>query len=210
MIAIETWFSYSFACALIILSPGPDNILIIARGLSQGRLAAFISSLGAALGLTIHVLLVTFGLGLIIKTSPMLLFGVKIIGASYLIFLGIKALKSRDLINLSKGSVLPLRAVFIQGFLTNVLNPKSALFIMAFIPQFVSEGTVAISSEILLLGLWFVFLAFTLFSLLGYFSAKLSQWLTNKKNLIAGLNTGAGMTFIIAGLSIVLLEHGNF
>ena len=140
MISFEMWLTYTMACIFIILSPGPDNILAVSRGLSQGRLAAIVSSMGAGLGLMVHVLAAALGLAVIVKNSAPAFFVVKVVGAAYLIWLGLRVLKSRDLISFSSERPLPLRSVFVSGFLTNVLNPKHALFILAFVPQFVSQS----------------------------------------------------------------------
>ena len=140
MISFEMWLTYTMACIFIILSPGPDNILAVSRGLSQGRLAAIVSSMGAGLGLMVHVLAAALGLAVIVKNSAPAFFVVKVVGAAYLIWLGLRVLKSRDLISFSSERPLPLRSGFVSGFLTNVLNPKHALFILAFVPQFVSQS----------------------------------------------------------------------
>lgn len=207
MVSIETWIAYTAACVLIILAPGPDNILAISRGLSQGRLAACISSAGAGLGLMVHVVVAVLGLAVLIQTSAVAFSVFKFAGAGYLIWLGIKVFRSRDLITFSSHSHLSLRAVFITGFLTNVLNPKPALFILAFIPQFVSPVYESVELQTLILGAWLAFLAFSTFAVLGAFSSILARWLENRPHAIVGLNIGAGATFIAAGLSVAFLER---
>lgn len=206
MVSIETWIAYTAACVLIILAPGPDNILAISRGLSQGRLAACISSAGAGLGLMVHVVVAVLGLAALIQASAVAFSVVKIVGAGYLIWLGIKVLRSRDLVAFSSHSHLSLRAVFMTGFLTNVLNPKPALFILAFIPHFVSPVYESAELQTLILGAWLAFLAFSTFAVLGAFSSILARWLENCPCAITGLNIGAGGTFIAAGLSVAFLE----
>lgn len=209
MITIETWLTYTLACVLIILSPGPDNILAISRGLSQGSMAAVISSLGAGIGLMIHVLAAVLGVAVIIQNSASTFLAIKMVGAAYLIWLGLRALRSRDLITFSKRNHLPLRSVFLNGFLTNVLNPKPAFFILAFAPQFVSSEAGQLTTHTLMLGIWFAFLAFMIFAALGSFSSGLTRWLEKHPKATTGLNIGAGLTFIGAGLSIALLEQNK-
>ena len=126
-----------------------------------------------------------------------------------MIWLGIKALRSRALIAFSSQSHLSHRAVFLTGFLTNVLNPKPALFILAFVPQFVSPMYGAVELQTFLLGTWFALLAFAVFSLLGSFSSLLARWLEGCPRAIVGLNMGAGITFIAAGLSVLLLGRAE-
>lgn len=206
MIPIETWMAFTAACVLIILVPGPDNILAVSRGLSQGRLAACVSSVGAGMGLMVHVVVAFLGLAALIQTSAVAFSAVKLIGAGYLIWLGIKALRSRDLIAFSSHRRLSYREVLTTGFLTNVLNPKPALFILAFIPQFVSPAQGSIALQTLLLGAWFAFMAFAIFAVLGLFSSMFARWLESRPRVIQGLNMGAGATFIAAGVSVIFLE----
>ena len=123
MISFEMWLTYTMACIFIILSPGPDNILAVSRGLSQGRLAAIVSSMGAGLGLMVHVLAAALGLAVIVKNSAPAFFVVKVVGAAYLIWLGLRVLKSRDLISFSSERPLPLRSVFVS-----VLHDMPPLF----------------------------------------------------------------------------------
>ena len=99
MISLEIWLLYTAACILIIVSPGPDNLLAVGRGVSQGRLAAIVSSLGAAFGLLVHVLAAALGLAVVIQTSAVAFGIAKFIGAGYLIWLGVKAIRSKDLIS---------------------------------------------------------------------------------------------------------------
>ena len=207
MISIEIWLTYTLACILIILSPGPDNILAVSRGLSQGRLAAVVTSVGAGFGLMVHVLAAALGLAVIVKNSAPAFFVVKIVGAGYLIWLGLKVLKSGDLISFSSKKQLPLSSVFVTGFLTNVLNPKPALFVLAFVPQFVTHSAEHAVMQTIVLGSWSAVLASIIFSLLGSFSAELSSWLEKHPKGIVGLNIGAGLTFVSAGLSIAFLQR---
>lgn len=209
MIPIEIWLTYTAACVLIILVPGPDNILAVSRGLSQGRAAACISSIGAGLGLMVHVFVAILGLAALIQASAVAFSMVKLVGAGYLIWLGIKAMRSRSLITFSSHSHLPYRAIFMTGFLTNVLNPKPALFILAFVPQFVSPMHGSVELQTLFLGTWFAVLAFSIFTVLGVFSSMFARWLESRPNTILGLNIGAGTTFIAAGLSVAFLDNTN-
>ncbi len=207
MIPLETWVAYTGACVLIILAPGPDNILAISRGISQGRFAALVSSAGAGLGLLVHVAATILGLAAVIQTSEVAFGIVKIIGATYLIWLGIKAICSKDLVTFSTNGETAIQTVFTSGFLTNVLNPKPAFFILAFLPQFVSPANGLVTLQMAMLGTWFALLAFAIFGVLGAFSSVLAHWLENHPKAIHSLNYGAGLTFIMAGVSVALLEN---
>lgn len=207
MVTIEIFFAYTLACILIILAPGPDNILAISRGLSQGRIAAFISSLGAGAGLMVHVLAAALGLAVLIQTSELAFSLIKGIGALYLIWLGIKAIRSKDLISFAPSSRQSHWSILTAGYLTNVLNPKPAIFILAFIPQFVSQDSGSVLGQTLLLGTWLVILAILTFTVLGCFASTLAKWLRDRPRAIWGLNVGAGTSFIAAGLSVANLER---
>jgi threonine/homoserine/homoserine lactone efflux protein len=115
MFPIDTLLAYVVACVAVVVSPGPDNILAISRGLSQGRLAAALSALGAGLGIVCHTLAATFGLSLLIQGSPGAFWVVKVVGAIYLIWLGCKALVARNLVSFTPASRLPLRRVWVTG-----------------------------------------------------------------------------------------------
>lgn len=207
MIPVETWVAYTTACALVILAPGPDNILAISRGLSQGRLAAWLSSAGAGFGLMVHVFAAVLGLAVLIQTSATAFSIVKIAGAGYLIWLGIKAFRSKSLITFSPRERSSLRSVFLTGFLTNVLNPKPAFFVMAFVPQFVSSESGPVVLQTLALGVWFAVMAFAIFAVMGSSASLLARWLERRPRITVGLNMGAGVTFILAGLSVAFLER---
>lgn len=201
--------AYLAACLLVVIVPGPDNILAISRGLSQGNKAAILSSIGAGSGILIHTLMATLGLSVIIQTSELAFWIIKIIGAFYLIYLGYKAISSRNLISFLPTAQLPLKKVFIIGTLSNVLNPKPGLFILAFVPQFVDASKGSISLQMLIYGIIFAIMTAIIFSILGCFASQLAYWLKQHSKVIKGLNISAGLTLIIAGLSILMLKPKN-
>lgn len=199
--------AYFAAVLLVVISPGPDNILAIGRGLSQGRVAAALSSVGAGLGIMVHTVAATLGLALVLQTSPLAFWVVKATGAIYLLWLGYKAISSRSLISFKPTEQQSLPRVFATGLLSNVLNPKPGLFVVAFIPQFVSASRGSIAAQMLVYGAIFAVLTAVLFTLLGCFSARLSSWLSRRPKIISAANVGAGLTFIAAGVSILTLDQ---
>lgn len=207
MFPTDILFAYLVAVLLVVLSPGPDNILAIGRGLSQGRLAAALSSVGAGLGIMVHSVAATLGLALVLQTSPMAFWVVKAVGATYLLWLGVKALRSRSLISFEPAAQQPLWRVFATGLLSNVLNPKPGLFVVAFIPQFVSVQRGSVAVQMLVYGAIFALLTAVIFTLLGAFAARLAGWLKRRPRVTAAANVGAGLTFIAAGLSILALQR---
>ncbi|MCJ8350607.1 LysE family translocator [Moritella sp.] len=207
MFPIEVWITYTLACLLLVISPGPDNILAIGRGLSQGKLAACFSGAASGVGILFHVLTATFGLTLLIQTSELAFIIVKLIGAGYLIWLGIKVLRSRSLINLTPTDKQPLTSIFTTGFLSAALNPKPGMFVLAFIPQFVNPELGSVTTQMLVYGVWFALLTAVGFALMGIFASRLTGWLQKKPRIINGLNIGAGLTFITSGLAVAALKQ---
>lgn len=199
--------AYLAAVLLVVVAPGPDNILAIGRGLSQGRAAAILSSVGAGLGILCHTVAAALGLTLIVQASPAAFWAVKLVGAAYLLWLGFKALTSRNLISFTPTAKQSLRRVFATGLFSNVLNPKPGLFVLAFIPQFMSADRGSVTVQMLVYGAIFAVLTAVIFSVLGSYAAKLSGWLERRPKATTCLNLVAGVTFIASGISILALGN---
>lgn len=137
MFPMNVWFAYTAACVLLVLAPGPDNVLAIGRGLSQGKVAAAVSGMASGAGILFHVAAASLGLTLLMQTSVLAFWVIKLMGAGYLLWLGIKVLRARNLISFQPASRQSLPSIFLTGLLSAALNPKPGLFVLAFIPQFV-------------------------------------------------------------------------
>ena len=209
MFPAEILLAYLAAVLLVVISPGPDNILAVSRGLSQGRLAGALSSVGAGLGIMVHTVAAAAGLALVLQTSPLAFWVVKIVGAAYLLWLGWKAITSRSLISFQPAEQQTLPKVFATALLSNVLNPKPGLFVVAFIPQFTSPARGPVPLQMLVYGAIFAVLTAFIFTLLACFAARLSAWLQRRPRVVAAANVGAGLTFVAAGLSILALGRRN-
>lgn len=207
MFPADILMAYLAAVLLVVVSPGPDNILAISRGLSQGRWAAALSSMGAGLGIMVHTVAAALGLALVLQTSPMAFWVVKAVGATYLLWLGYKAITSRSLISFVPAQQQSLARVFATGLLSNVLNPKPGLFVLAFIPQFTSPLRGPLVLQMLVYGAIFAAMTAVIFTVLGAFASQLSGWLAKRPKVVAAANVGAGLTFIAAGLSILALPR---
>ena len=207
MFPLEVWITYTLACLLLVVSPGPDNILAIGRGLSQGKLAACLSGCSSGMGILFHVFTATFGLTLLIQTSEVAFLMVKVIGAGYLIWLGIKVPRSKSLINLEPAEKKSYKSIFLTGFLSAALNPKPGMFVLAFVPQFVNPELGSVMTQMIIYGAWFAVLTAMGFSLMGVFATRLSNWLQNRPKVVSGLNIGAGLTFITSGLAVAVLKQ---
>ncbi|TJW07319.1 MAG: LysE family translocator [Mesorhizobium sp.] len=207
MFPIQIWLAYTLASVLIVLAPGPDIVLSIARGLSQGRLAAMLSALGAGTGILVHSVAAAYGLALIIQASTIAFLAVKLIGAAYLVWLGARALLYRNLVTFAPTARRPLHAIYLAGLMSNVLNPKIGLFVLAFIPQFVSADRGPVTMQMMTYGAWLAVIAVIGLSLIGSFASVLSGWLLRRPRMVAGINIGAGITFVATGLSAAAIKH---
>ncbi len=207
MFPFEVVMPYTLACLLLVISPGPDNLLAIGRGLSQGKLAACLSGCSSGAGIMFHVMAATFGLTLLIQTSEMAFYVVKFIGAGYLIWLGLKVLRSRSLITLEPAKRQTYGSIFVTGFLSAALNPKPGMFVLAFVPQFVNPELGSVTQQMVVYGAWFAVLTAVGFSLMGMASSYLSHWFQKMPRLVNGLNFTAGMTFVASGLAVAFMKQ---
>ncbi len=150
--------TFVIATLILNLTPGPDMMYVIARSVGQGRRAGIASALGIGAGCLVHTAAATLGISALLRSWPFAYQVVRYAGAVYLIYLGIRLLAQRRANN-SPESLAPasLWATFRQGVITNVLNPKVALFFLAFLPQFVSPVRGAVGWQMAALGLWFDF-----------------------------------------------------
>ena len=152
---VNSLLFFMTATVTLNVTPGPDMLYVIARSVGQGRAAGVASALGITAGCFVHLLAVTFGLASLMKEVPTAYEVVKFTGAAYLIYLGVRTLTSRRQKQIATSiREARLRTIFTQGVITNVLNPKVALFFLAFLPQFVRrENNVA--AQIIFLGILF-------------------------------------------------------
>lgn len=203
---ITNYYGFILSVILLSITPGADTVFILTKSIEGGYKQGLASVAGIVCGLFVHTSLAAFGLSVILMTSTLLFNIVKIAGAAYLIYLGIMALKSKSKINLeNKGETVPFFTTFRQGFFTNILNPKVALFFLALLPQFVKSNAES-AVPFLILGLTFIFIG-SLWSLfLVWASARMSQALRQSKFSFY-LNKAAGIIFIALGLNILRLRN---
>jgi threonine/homoserine/homoserine lactone efflux protein len=146
----------SYALAIV---PGPAVVYIVNRSLAQGRRAGAVSALGVATGGTVHVLAAAVGVSAVLASSAVAFAIVKYAGAAYLVYLGIRALRSTGTMIDMRLSRSSLRRIFTQGVVVNVLNPKTALFFLSFFPQFIDPDAGPVLSQMLVLGSVFIMAA---------------------------------------------------
>lgn len=195
------------ASAAITAAPGPDNLQVLARGISQGRAAGLVAALGFAAGLTFHTTLAAFGVAALLRSSPLAFEAVKIAGGLYLIWIGVRALTSRGLASAHERPAQPLSAVFRQSVVGNLMNPKVTLFFVVFLPQFVDpSGAQRVAVQMIELGLAFMLQTLAIFSAFGLFAGTLGAWLKRRPRVGVWLDRVAGATFIALGLRVALRD----
>ena len=157
MFDIDNFYLFLTVSILINLSPGPDMIYTAARSLSQGIKAGVFSALGIFVGCLFHITAAVFGLSKVIEESVLLFSIIKYAGAAYLIYLGIRSFlnKKKTKREIETLPILTSRKIFFQGMLTNILNPKVAIFFLSFLPQFINPQSIYLKEQIAFLGIWF-------------------------------------------------------
>ena len=156
MPAWPSLLTFCVAALLLNIAPGPDMLYVIGRSIGQGRRAGIVSSLGIGVGCLFHVAAAAIGLAALLRSSPVAYHVVRYAGAAYLVYLAIKILSDRtNALTTPDVAPEPMSAIFRQGVITNILNPKVALFFVAFLPQFTDPSRGPVVLQILVLGLWF-------------------------------------------------------
>ncbi|MFI6320225.1 LysE family translocator [Nonomuraea sp. NPDC050556] len=161
VISPSTLALFATASAALVVIPGPNHLYIAARGLAQGRSAAMASAFGVEVGTLVHTAAAAAGLSYLISRSATLFAVVKWVGVAYLVYLGVRAFLGKDSPHDQNAAARqPLGKVFLEGVLVNVLNPKVALFFLAFLPQFVDPGAGAPAGQIVVFGVTLFVLGF--------------------------------------------------
>jgi threonine/homoserine/homoserine lactone efflux protein len=192
----------------LILVPGPDMLYVITRGMTQGRRAGILSAIGVICGILVHTTAAALGLTLIFQTSAFAFVTVKYLGTVYLIYLGIKAWREKNSFSLQI-SFPPLSSqrLFWQGVLSNVLNPKVAIFFLALLPQFVDRGGSQVTFQLILLGLTFALLGLAFLLVVGYSSGTIGSWISHRPQYARFLQRLSGGILIGLGVRLALTER---
>ncbi len=182
MIPISDLLLFALASLIMVISPGPNMIYLISRSMSQGKKAGIISLFGVMCGFLFHILMVSFGLTAIFFAVPYAFIVVKFLGVGYLLYLAYTSVTSKkNVFNANKNlkSDKPFK-LFNIGLLTNVLNPKMAVFYLSFFPQFIKPEYGSIFSQSLQLGMVQILISFSVNFLIVISAAKLAGWFSKK------------------------------
>ncbi|NJY63572.1 LysE family translocator [Salinimicrobium sp. CDJ15-81-2] len=194
------------AAILLTISPGPDIIYVLVQGMTNGRKHGIVTTLGLVSGIIIHTSLVAFGVSAIIKQSETLFFLIKILGAGYLFYLAWQVYKSDPAINVGKPATQQkkeLTSLYKKGFLMNVLNPKVAIFFLAFFPGFLWDPEGNTIYQFYILGFLFMLQAFLIFSAVAILAGNISVYL--QKHPASGLVFKWVQVAVFVGIGIFIL-----
>lgn len=199
-------FLFVTAVAVLLLIPGPAVLFIVTRSVDQGRVAGLASAAGIATGALVHVTAASLGLSALLLSSATVYSAVKYAGAAYLFYLGIKKFRQRPTTGTAIEHVapVPMRKVFAQGVVVNILNPKTAIFFFAFLPQFVSPTRGHVTLQFLCLGLLFAVMGWASDSVWALSAGSAAHWLRGNRRFFAGERYATGTVYMGLGLATAL------
>ena len=202
------WTTFLSAAVLLNLSPGPDMAFILGQTANNGRQGGFAAMFGIWTGAFIHVVMAAIGLSAILATSAIAFSCVKWIGAAYLVWLGIQALISKDSSFLSNGDSKKTNkySIYRQGILVASLNPKVAIFFLAFLPQFVVEGAGPVSAQLFLHGCLIIVVAALIEPPLVLAGSRLLSSLKSNRRIALWMDRSLGSLLIMLGIRLALSE----
>ena len=209
MFGIHDYGLFVASAILLNIAPGQDTLYILGRSIGQGRRIGVYSALGVSAGTLVHTVAAALGLSAILAASATAFLVVKLAGAAYLVWLGLRALMAPALVMpvpAGSGGAGAAKA-FRQGLLTNVLNPKVALFFLAFLPQFVASDSMAKTSAFLMLGLTFVTTGTIWVLILAAAAAQVRGLLADRPRVQVWISRIMGSLFVFLGLRLAVSER---
>ena len=206
MLPIAHVVAFALTAAVIVAIPGPSVLFIVGRALAYGRRAAVLTVVGNSLGEYVQVVAVALGIGAIAERSVAVLTVLKLLGAAYLIYLGIRTVRERRslLTVLQPKDHLSHRRYFVQGFVVGVTNPKTIVFLVAILPLFVDHAAGSVAAQILVLGLVFSAIALVCDSLWGLFAGAARDWFANSPKRLELIGGVGGLAIIAVGARLAL------
>jgi threonine/homoserine/homoserine lactone efflux protein len=193
------------ATSVLAISPGPDNIYVLVQSISNGKAFGLATVCGLITGCIVHTTLLAFGVSAIIKANEHLFFGIKVLGALYLLYLAYKVYKSNSQLDFN-AEIAPkksLKALFVQGFFMNVLNPKVTIFFLAFFPGFLFSDTMSTVWQFYILGGIFMLVSFLIFSAIALLAAQIKSYTLKHRN--SGIVFKWLQVIVFVGIAIFIL-----
>lgn len=205
--AAATFLYFLAASVALTIAPGPDNLFVMTQGIARGRKAAVVTALGMCSGISVHTTAAAFGVSAVFYSSAVAFGAVKYAGAAYLLYLAYRTLRERSAPKLSAADGRNASALFRRGFLMNVLNPKVALFFLAFLPQFATPDTPYFSMQMLLLGFLFMAQAVVIFCLIGCFAGTIGRFILARPKISKYFDALTAGVFASLGIRLALAER---
>lgn len=204
MLPVETLLVFFTTSILLALTPGPDNLFVLAQSAQHGKKAGLIVTLGLCTGILVHTAAVSLGVAAIFQTSAVAFNALKYIGAAYLIYLAYQSFKAGGGVD-NAGAVkkLQLNRLYLRGVVMNVTNPKVSIFFLAFLPQFVNPEYGPIIPQMMVLGALFIVSTIVIFGGVSLLAGTFGEWLAKSERATKVLNRIAGSVF--AGLALKLI-----
>ncbi|MEV8441233.1 LysE family translocator [Actinosynnema sp. NPDC051121] len=205
MVTTDRLLAFAAMSFLLIVIPGPSVLFVVGRALAQGRRAALITVLGNTLGAYALVVAVAFGVGAIVERSAVVFTTLKLVGAAYLVYLGVKAVRQRGSLHGTFTAGGPARGglrTLWEGFAVGVANPKTIVFFAAVLPQFVDRAQGHVAAQMLVLGLVFNVIAVVSDSVWGLAAATARAWFARSPRRLALVGGFGGLTMIGLGVTI--------
>jgi threonine/homoserine/homoserine lactone efflux protein len=191
----------------LTVAPGPDNVFVLTQGIARGRRAAIVTALGMCSGVTVHTTAAALGISAIFYSSALAFNLIKFAGAAYLLYLAFRTLKERSSVRLAGADNSPPAALYKRGFIMNVLNPKVAMFFLAFLPQFVNPSEGHIPLQMLLLGFTFMAQAVVIFTMIGYFSGSIGDYILSRPKIARRFDWLTAGVFASLGIKLALAQR---
>lgn len=207
MISLEQIISVFVVAGVLIAVPGPSVLFVVTRGIALGRRAAFATVVGNELGLLVQGVLVAVGLGMIVERSIVAYTTIKLVGAAYLIYLGVRAFRHRRRLTATPDPAsdpAPSRRIVLEGFVVGVSNPKGFLIFAAVLPQFVDASAGPVPLQMFLLSLVCVGIAFITDSIWGLLAGTARSWLVRAPRRMVLINGGSGIVMVGLGTQLAL------
>ncbi|MDZ5448575.1 LysE family translocator [Labrys sp. ZIDIC5] len=202
------WGLFVLASVTLLLTPGPAVLFIVARSVERGKVAGLVSVLGIHLGTIVHIVAAAVGLSALVVSSTLAFSVVKYLGAAYLIWIGIRTLMAPDLPpEFSTRPTKPLHRLFQEGFIVNLFNPKTAIFFLAFLPQFVDPARGALHWQILVLGFTFMGLGMLSDAMFALAAGAAGDFLRRSRRFLRFQRWFAGLSFIGLGVTAALVSR---
>jgi threonine/homoserine/homoserine lactone efflux protein len=210
MVGIHDLALFVVSGLMLNIMPGPDSLLIMTRSAAQGWRAGSAAALGIGAGTFVHILAAALGMSALLATSATAFTAVKLVGAAYILYLALGLLRSKRRsgeTGMAPAPALPYRKIFAQGFLTNVLNPKVALFFLAFVPQFIDAQAPSKALAFIVLGCIFNINGMLWCHALAVFTAKASARIALPPAVSLWLNRSVGGLFVWLGFKLALSKQ---